>query len=136
MKKIKMNLNELACSFIGTVLLMAICFEREEQTEEEKTRLFFAYQKISKHPQRYFKSLEDTWNIDKVLEVFDIKRTLGWQVCLVSSDYGTILCPYLEEEEKNEKGEIVKKIVPLSPRPDGVPTYTLRHAKKVIKIKW
>jgi hypothetical protein len=31
-----MNLNDLACSFIGTVLLMAICFEKEEQTDEEK----------------------------------------------------------------------------------------------------
>ena len=136
MKKIKMNLNELACSFIGTVLLMAICFEKEEQTPEEKSRLYFAYQKISKKPRKYFASLEDTWNIDKILEVFDIKRTLGWQVCLVSSDYGTILCPYLEEETENDKGEKVKKIIPLSPRPDGIPTYTMRHAKKVIKIKW
>ena len=136
MKKIKFNLNDLACSFIGTVLLMAICFEKEEQTDEEKARLFFAYQKVSKHSQKYFASLEDTWNIDKILEVFEIKRTLGWQVCLVSSDMGTILCPYIEQETENEKGEKVTKTIPLSPRPDGFPTYTLRHAKRVHKIKW
>lgn len=136
MKKIKVNLNDLACSFIGTVLLMAICFEKEEQTDEEKSRLFFAYQKIAKNPKKYFASIEDTWNIDKVLEVFEIKRTMAWQVCLVSSDVGTILCPYIEEETENEKGEKIMKMTPLSPRPDGFPVYSLRHAKKVIKIKW
>ena len=40
------------------------------------------------------------------------------------------------ENKENEKGEKITKTIPLSPRPDGFPTYTLRHAKRVHKIKW
>lgn len=131
-KTINISLNNLACSFIGTVLLMAMCFEEEYQSDTEKSRLYWLYSKISKNPKKYFATLEDTWNIDKVLEVFDVKRTKSWQVCIVSSDKNTLLCPYvIDTSDENEH-----KIIPLTPRPDGMMIYTLKHAKQIVPVNW
>lgn len=127
MEKIRINLNDLATTFIGSVLLMAMCFEPEYQSKEQKEKLFWAYKKIGKNPKEYFKSVPETWDIEKILSVFGIKRTNDWQVCFVTSKFNGLLCPYLEKEGH---------IMPLTPRPDGLPVYTVTHAEDVRIIKW
>lgn len=127
MKKPQIDINNLATNFIGSVLLMAICFEEKYASKVQKEKLYWKFIKASKNPTKYFKSIEDTWNINKILQAFEIKRTNDWPVCLVTSDINCLLCPYVTDEDN---------VIPLSPRTDGFPGYTLRHAKSIQVINW
>jgi len=127
MKKVQIDINTLATTFIGSVLLMASCFEDKYASKVQKEKLYWKYMKASKDPSKYFKSVEDTWNINKILQAFEIKRTHEWPVCLVTSEYNCLLCPYVIDEDN---------VIPLSPRSDGFPVYTIRHAKSIQVINW
>ena len=100
MKKPVVAINNLATTFIGSVILCACIFEPKYQSEEEKIRLYWRYEKIGKNPKKYFSSVEDTWNIKKILEAFNIERTWDWACCMVTSDRNCLLPPYAIEEDK------------------------------------
>lgn len=127
MKKTVVQLNDMATTFIGSVVLMACCFEPEYNSDEFKQKMYWKYTKMSKNPFGHFKTIEDTWNIEKILEAFELVRTWDWPVCLVTSDKGCLLCPYATDEDK---------IIPLSPRPDGFPVYTIRKPESIQLINW
>lgn len=127
MKKPAVELNNMASTFIGSVVLMATCFEPELNSPEKQCDLYWKYIKMSKKPQKYFKDTKDTWDINKILDAFGIERTWEWPVCLVTSDKNCLLCPYTTDEDK---------VIPLSPRIDGLPGYTLRHVESIQLIKW
>ena len=127
MKKPVVAINNLATTFIGSVILCACIFEPKYQSEEEKIRLYWLYEKIGKKPKKYFNSVEDTWNIQKILEAFNIERTWDWACCMVTSDRNCLLTPYATEEDK---------IIPLPIRTDCLAGYTLKHAVKIQLIKW
>lgn len=127
MRKPKINLNDLATNFIGSVLLMAMFFEKKYQSKKAKEALYWAFQKMAKDPKKHFKTVEDTWNIWRILEAFNINRTYDWEVCIVTSKFNCLLCPYLVTDAG---------VKPLTPRVDGLPVYTVSHYDDLKIIKW
>lgn len=117
--------DEMYTNFIGSVIITNYMFEQWEDVKLTEVKKL--WKKIKKTPDTYFKTVEECYDILKIFEVFGLTRTWDYPVCLVTSDYGALICPYATDEDK---------IYPLPIREDCFYPTTIRKAKTIQVINW
>lgn len=115
---------EMYSTFIGSALICNYIFEKWDAAEIK--RIIALWKTIKRNPSNYF-DVESTWNINKIYEVFKVKRTFDYPVCIVTSDFNCLVVPYAIDEDK---------VFPLSVREDGFLPATVRKAKSIRIIDW
>jgi len=115
---------EMYETFIGSALICNYIFE--QWPEEEKQRVIKKWKTIKRNPSNYF-DFESTWNINKIYEVFEVKRTWNYPVCMVTSEFNALVLPYATDEDK---------VIPLPVREDALLPLTARKAKTIQVIDW
>lgn len=117
--------DEMYNTFIGSAVICNYIFE--QWPEEEVKRIIKLWKTVKRNPTNYFKNIPDTWNIIKIWEVFGLKRSEDWPLCVVTSDFNCLCVPYAIDEDK---------VIPLTVREDGFLSATVRKAKSIIVVDW
>lgn len=112
-------------TFIGSTIICNYIFE--QWNKEEVERVIKLWKTVKRNPTEYFKTIPDTWNILKIWEVFGLKRSADWPLCVVTSDFNCLCVPYATDEDK---------VIPLTVREDGFLPATVRKAKKIVVVDW
>lgn len=116
---------EMYNTFIGSVLICNYIFEQWD--EAELKRVLKLWKTVKRNPTNYFQDIESTWNINTILDVFKVKRTWNYPVCIVTSDFNCLCTPYATDEDK---------VIPLPIREDAFMPATVRKAKSIQVVDW
>lgn len=116
---------EMYNTFIGSALICNYIFE--QWPTEELKRVLKLWKTIKRNPTNYFTDIESIWNINKIYEIFKVKRTWDFPVCIVTSDFNCLVVPYSTDEDK---------IIPLPIREDCFYPATVRKAKSIQVVDW